>query len=140
MITYIAIAIIISITFYIVYTINNSFDIKLYEKSNKFTMNIDSDYYVILSLLKCPYCETLEEKIKDSKVKYTIITLQDDYSLKFDNTFLDIPLQERQSITQELKKLFINDSSEMLFPTIVFRNKIYNGLPDDETLKKLFKL
>ena len=109
-----------------------------YGKDMKYISNICNQN--LFTLIRRPLVqENLKDLILDS-LKYTIITIQDDYSLKFDNTFLDIPLQERQSITQELKKLFINDSSKMLFPTIVFRNKIYNGLPDDETLKKLFKL
>ncbi len=140
MIAYIVIAAIITITFYIIYTLNDSFSVKLEEKQKKVKLDINSDYVIILTLNNCIFCEKLEEKIKDTKVKYTNISILEDFTLKFDSAFTDMSVKERQNITNELKKIFMGDISKLVFPTIIFKNTIYNGLPDDEILAKLFGL
>ncbi len=140
MIAYIVIAAIITITFYIIYTLNDSFSVKLEEKQKKVKLDINSDYVIILTLNNCIFCEKLEEKIKDTKVKYTNISILEDFTLKFDSAFTDMSVKERQNITDELKKIFMGDISKLVFPTIIFKNTIYNGLPDDEILAKLFGL
>ncbi len=138
MMSYIIITVIISITLFILYLINRSFEVKTEEKVQDFTLNIKSDCIVILSMEVCPYCIQLEEKIKNSKTKYTIITLNGNSSFKFDSTFLDLSLEERDNIILEVQKLFTNGYIQ--FPCIIVKNKVYRGIPKEDILNKIFNL
>jgi len=138
MLSYILIAAIISLTLFIFYLINRTFEVKTSDKIKEIVLDIKSDYIVILSLDECPHCIELDEKIKESKVKYTTITLKDNINFQFDSSFIELPLEERDNIIFELQKLF--KDGIILFPCIIVKNKIYKGLPNEETLKKIFNL
>lgn len=138
MLSYITIIVIILITLISLYLINQSFEVKTEEKVKDITLNIESDCIVILSLEECPYCIQLEEKIKNSKVKYTIVTLNGNSSFKFDSTFLELSLEERDNIILELQKLFT--AGTILFPCIIVKNKLYKGIPKEDILNKIFNL
>ena len=138
MLSYILIAAIISLTLFIFYFINRTFEVKTSDKIKEIVLDIKSDYIVILSLDGCPHCIELDEKIKESKVKYTTITLKDNINFQFDSSFIELPLEERDNIIFELQKLF--KDGIILFPCIIVKNKIYKGLPNEETLKKIFNL
>tara|TARA_B100000287_G_C20663106_1_gene790826 strand:+ start:858 stop:1274 length:417 start_codon:yes stop_codon:yes gene_type:complete len=138
MLSYILIAAIISLTLFIFYLINRTFEVKTPDKIKEVVLDIKSDYIVILSLDGCPHCTELSEKIKESSVKYTTITLKDNINFQFDSSFIELPLEERDNIIIELQKLF--KGGTILFPCIIVKNKIYKGLPNEETLKKIFNL
>tara|TARA_B110000444_G_scaffold248068_1_gene271496 strand:- start:22 stop:450 length:429 start_codon:yes stop_codon:yes gene_type:complete len=142
MINYIISAAIILITLFILYRIQLDFKIQQepppIEESTEPEINIESDCIVILSQETCPYCKKLNEKIKSAKNKYTIIDVTDQDSFKLDDTFSSLTTDERENIISETKKLF--NSGQVLFPTIISKNQITVGLPQDDALAEIFNV
>jgi glutaredoxin len=138
MLSYALIAVIISLTLFIFYLINRAFEVKPPDKIKETVLDIKSDHVVILSLEGCSYCKQLNEKIKESDVKYTTVTLKDNVNFEFDNSFTELPLEERDNIVSELQKLIKNGNA--LFPSIIVKNEIYEGLPNEEMLNKIFNV
>jgi len=136
--TYIIITVILLLTLIILYSIIKTFDIETLEKPKEVSLDIKSDYIVILSLDGCPHCIHLNEKIKKSKSKYTVITLKDSATFNFDSAFLELSLEERNNIITELRKLFTEGI--LLFPCIIVKNKIYKGLQKEKILNNIFNL
>ena len=82
------------------------------------TVDIDSDYIIILSRDGCPFCTQLvEEYSSKTSKKYTIINLKSNLSFSFDNNFLDMEPQERENIIKGVKSIL--STFPILFPTIV---------------------
>lgn len=142
MINYILSAVIILVTLFLLYRIHLDFKINEgpppIEEPTEPEINIESDCIVILSQETCPYCKKLKEKIKSAKNKYTIIDVSDRDSFKLDDTFSSLTTEERESIINETKKLF--DFGQALFPTIISKNQIIVGLPQDEALAEIFDI
>jgi hypothetical protein len=103
------------------------------------TINIFSDYIIILSMENCPYCENLQnDYISKTKEKYTIITYKSkDKTFSFDSNFLDMPTLERENIIDEVDKFL---QGPAIFPTIIHNKKITRGLVDKTILNKIFNI
>ena len=136
MFTYILIFIMVSTTLFCLYMTNKLFEYNLAESRTKQEVNIISDCIVILSIQDCLYCNELMNRIAKTKSKYTVITMKQDATFKFDYTFANLPLEERNNIISEVKKIF--KTGEISFPTILIKNKIHKGLPNETLLKEMF--
>lgn len=143
MMKYIISCITILLTFLTIYFINLKFEsrqkIPKLKEETLIKINISSDYIVVLTRKNCPYCTILEEKIQKSNKKYTNISLNMDYTYDFDDTFTNLELEERAHILEEVQKLF-EPGQTLLFPTIIIKDKLYYGLPQDEILFDLFDI
>jgi glutaredoxin len=101
------------------------------------TIDISTNFILVLSMEKCPYCEMLyNDYLSKTDKQYSIITYKSGQQLSFDNNFLDIPPEERENIINGLNKLL---HGEFVFPTIIHNKKIIRGLKDKSTLDKIFK-
>jgi thioredoxin-related protein len=101
------------------------------------TIDISTNFILVLSMEKCPYCEMLyNDYLSKTDKQYSIITYKSGQQLSFDNNFLDIPPEERENIINGLNKLL---QGEFVFPTIIHNKKIIRGLKDKSTLDKIFK-
>jgi hypothetical protein len=101
------------------------------------TIDISTNFILVLSMEKCPYCEMLyNDYLSKTDKQYSIITYKSGQQLSFDNNFLDIPPEERENIINGLNKLF---HGEFVFPTIIHNKKVIRGLKDKSTLDKIFK-
>lgn len=103
------------------------------------TVEISSDYIIILSMEKCPYCEILQKDyISKTEEKHTIITYKSrEKTFSFDTNFIDIPKEERENIIDEVDKLL---KGPFTFPTIIHNKKITRGLVDKTVLNKIFNI
>jgi len=103
------------------------------------TIEILSDYIIILSMEKCPYCEILrKDYISKTEEKHTVITYKsEDKTFSFDTNFVDIPTKERENIIDEVDKFLRGPS---IFPTIIQNKKITRGLVDKTKLNKIFNI
>lgn len=100
------------------------------------TIDISTNFILVLSMEKCPYCEMLyDDYLSKTDKQYSIITYKSGQQLSFDNNFLDIPPEERENIINGLNKLL---QGEFVFPTIIHNNKIIRGLQDKAALDKIF--
>lgn len=101
------------------------------------TIEIFSDYIIVLSMENCPYCEILHnDYISKTDKKYTIITYKNrDKTFSFDTNFIDIPTKDRENIIDEVSKILKGPST---FPTIIHNKKITRGLVDKDLLRKIF--
>jgi glutaredoxin len=119
---------------------------KLFEKnivinptgtSESESLNILSDYIIILSMDGCPYCKILEsEYISKTDKKHTIITYNNKQkNFNFDTYFLEIPSEERENIIDNIDKYL---KGPTIFPSIIYKNKITKGLADKSILKTIF--
>jgi len=101
------------------------------------TIEIFSDYIIVLSMEKCPYCEILyNDYISKTNKKHTIITYKSiDKTFRFDTNFIDIPTKERENIIDEVNKFLRGPCT---FPTIIHNKKITRGLVDKDLLNKIF--
>jgi glutaredoxin len=101
------------------------------------TIEIFSDYIIILSMENCPYCETLyKDYISKTDKKHTVITYKSrDRTFSFDNNFIDIPTKERENIIEEVDKFLRGPST---FPTIIHNKKITRGLVHKDLLRQIF--
>jgi glutaredoxin len=134
---YIICVIAVIITLLIIYKLNLLFEPKIKtSKKGEISLNIKSDYIVVLSQENCPYCKILEERIKDAKGKHTVITLTNSGTFKYDNYYTDMDIHEREDIINEVKKIF--DTGMVYFPVILYKTKIINGLPKPEEIDDLF--
>lgn len=137
---YIICSLIVIITLLIIYKINVSLETsKKIKKKDPIKFNILADCIVIMTKENCIYCEKLEEQIVKSDKKYTIIELTNDMTFKFDNTFTNLSLEERNNIIEETQKIFTPEQN-MLFPTIISKNSVYSGLPQKEILSNIFNI
>jgi glutaredoxin len=101
------------------------------------TIDISTNFILVLSMEKCPYCEMLyNDYLSKTDKQYSIITYKSGQQLSFDNNFLDIPSEERENIINGLNKLL---QGEFVFPTIIHNKKIIRGLKDKSVLDKIFK-
>jgi len=102
------------------------------------TIDIFSDYIIVLSMESCPYCEILQnDYISETEKKHTVITYKSkDKTFGFDTNFIDIPTKDRENIIDEIDKFL---KGPTIFPTIIHNKKITRGLADKEVLKKIFK-
>jgi glutaredoxin len=101
------------------------------------TIEIFSDYIIVLSMENCPYCEILhKDYISKTNKKYTVITYKSrDKTFSFDTNFIDIPTKERENIIDEVDKFLKGPST---FPTIIHNKKVTRGLVDKSILNKIF--
>jgi glutaredoxin len=136
MINYIIICSLILITIYLIYRINLSFENKNTKGIESVKVNILSDCIVIISRDNCPYCTLLEEQIVNSKKRYTNIKLTPLGNFKFDDTFTNLEISERDNIIQEVKKIF--ETGVLHLPTIIVGDKIHIGLPQKEKINEIF--
>ena len=128
MIEYIICCILIILSLIIIYKLNYHLE---YVKTPKIKdpvdkVNIMSDYIVILSKEKCPFCTQLHNEIKNTNKKYTIITLNSMNTFDFDDTFTNLSLEERTHILNEVGKI-IKPGKSAMFPTIIIKDKLYYG-------------
>jgi len=101
------------------------------------TIDISTNFILVLSMEKCPYCEMLyNDYLSKTDKQYSIITYKSGQQLSFDNNFLDIPPEERENIIYGINKLL---QGEFVFTTIIHNKKIIRGLKDKSTLDKIFK-
>ena len=122
------------------YNINGYLDNSFKFKSKEdIKFNILSDYIIVLSKQNCPYCVELEEKISKTKKQHTVITLTDEMTFIFDDTFTNLKEEERNSIITEMQKILI-PGQEVLFPTIITQDNTYTGLPKEEIITKIFNI
>lgn len=136
---YVIVFFIIFMLFMILYFIDLYFDNKFkLELSDTPIIKIDSDCILIISSGNCPFCIELEDKIKNSTVKYTKIILNPDSTFGFDNTFTDLKVEERTNIINEVKKLIL--SKNLVFPSIIYKNKLYKGVQSNEVLNHIFNI
>jgi len=99
------------------------------------TIDISTNFILVVSMEKCPYCEILhKDYLSKTDKRYSIITYKSGEQLSFDNNFLDIPPKDRENIIIELNKLL---QGEFAFPTIIHNKKIIRGLKKD-SLDKIF--
>ncbi len=100
------------------------------------TVDISSDYIVVLTMENCPFCVELQKDYTSkTNKKYTDITYKKDGTLSFDDNYSSIPLDERESINNGVNKLL---SGKVLFPMIIFNKKVIRGLSDKPLLDKIF--
>jgi glutaredoxin len=100
------------------------------------TIDISTNYILILSMEKCPFCVKLQEDyISKTRKKYSTITYKTDKTFGFDTNFVDIPPEERTNIINGLDKLL---HGQVVFPTIIHNKKIIRGLQDKDSLEKIF--
>ena len=101
------------------------------------TIEIFSDYIIVLSMENCPYCEILyKDYISKTNKKYTVITYKSrDKTFSFDTNFIDIPTKERENIIDEVDKFLKGPST---FPTIIHNKNVTRGLVDKSILNKIF--
>ena len=91
------------------------------------TVDILSDYIIVLSRENCPFCKKLvDEYISKTSKKYTVINLKSNLSFSFDNNFLEIEPEKRENIIKGLQILL--SKPPILFPTIVHNKIITKGL------------
>ena len=101
------------------------------------TIDIFSDYIIIISMENCPYCETLNnDYISKTDKKHTVITYKRDKTFSFDTHFVDIPNKERENIIDEIDKFL---KGPCIFPTIIYNKKITRGLVDKSILNSIFR-
>jgi hypothetical protein len=97
------------------------------EETKVETVDINSDYIIILSRDGCPFCTQLvEEYSSKTSKKYTIINLKSNLSFSFDNNFLELEPQERENIIKGVQSIL--STHPILFPTIVYNKIITKGL------------
>ena len=103
------------------------------------TIDILSDYIIVLSMENCPYCEILQkEYISKTDKKYTVITYKStNKTFIFDTNFIDIPTEERENIIVEVDKFL---KGAVIFPTIIHNKKITRGLSNKTVLSEIFKV
>tara|TARA_B100000035_G_C21031820_1_gene568900 strand:+ start:83 stop:496 length:414 start_codon:yes stop_codon:yes gene_type:complete len=131
---FIIILITLSIIYYVdIFLLNNIEDSKLQN-----TVKLSADCIMILSKEDCPYCSILQDYIKNSKFKYTVITLTNEGTFSFDEAFISLSIEERNNMIEETEKIF--KKGEVLFPIIVSKNKLFIGLPETKILDNIFNL
>jgi hypothetical protein len=97
------------------------------EETKVETVDINSDYIIILSRDGCSFCTQLvEEYSSKTSKKYTIINLKSNLSFSFDNNFLELEPQERENIIKGVQSIL--STHPILFPTIVYNKIITKGL------------
>jgi glutaredoxin len=103
------------------------------------TIDISSNYIIVLSMENCPYCEILQKDyISKTDEKYTVITYKSRHkTFSFDTNFIDIPTEERENIIDEVDKFL---KGPCTFPTIIHNKKITRGLVDKSILNKIFNI
>jgi len=91
------------------------------------TVDILSDYIIVLSRENCPFCKKLvDEYISKTSKKYTVINLKSNLSFSFDNNFLEMEPEKRENIIKGIQVLL--SKPPILFPTIVYNKIITRGL------------
>jgi len=91
------------------------------------TVDILSDYIIVLSRENCPFCKKLvDEYISKTSKKYTVINLKSNLSFSFDNNFLEMAPEKRENIIKGIQVLL--SKPPILFPTIVYNKIITKGL------------
>jgi len=101
------------------------------------SIDISTDYIIILSMEECPYCIILQKDyISKTDKKYTVITYKSrNKTFSFDTHFLEIPTEERENIINNIDKYL---KGSITFPTIIHNKKIIKGLVDKTILRKIF--
>ena len=100
------------------------------------SIDISTNYILILSMETCPFCVKLhEDYISKTSKKYAIVTYKNDKTFGFDNNFVDIPSEERTNIINGLDKLI---KGNVVFPTIIHNKKVIRGLQDKDLLNNIF--
>jgi len=131
--------ILIIITLCSLYMIDKLFteNIQIKPEGPSNTIDISSNYIIILSMEGCPYCKILEsEYISKTDKKHTIITYNNKQkNFSFDTYFLEIPTEERENIIDNIDKYL---KGPTIFPSIIYKNKITKGLADKSILKTIF--
>ena len=134
MLTYLISGTVVVITLIIFIVINGLFgQLTIKEKKN---YNIQTECIIIMTQDECPYCIKLEEMIANSKKKITRITLKSNGIFSFDSVFLDLKLEERDSIIKGVHELLTDGA--ILFPTIIHNNKVTVGLPSKSIVNNIF--
>lgn len=137
MLTYLISGTVVVITLIIFIVINGLFgqfgQLTIKEKKN---YNIQTECIIIMTQDECPYCIKLEEMIANSKKKITRITLKSNGIFSFDSVFLDLKLEERDSIIKGVHELLTDGA--ILFPTIIHNNKVNVGLPSKSIVNNIF--
>ena len=140
MLTYLLSGVVVFITIIIIYIINGIFEELTLTDKKKY--NIQTDCIVILTQDACTYCIKLYEMITNSKKKITSkitrITLKSNSTFSFDSVFLDLKLEERDSIIKGVHEMLID--GVILFPTIIHNNKVVVGLPSKITVNNIFEI
>ncbi len=91
------------------------------------TVDINSDYVIILSRDGCPFCtQLIEDYSSKTSKKYTIINLKSNLSFSFDNNFLEMEPQERENIIKGVQDVL--SRQPILFPTTIYNKNIIRGL------------
>ena len=139
---YIISIVIIILAISIAYIINSLFNYKFKpskDRNEGIKFNLLSDYIIILIKEDCPYCLELESLISKSTKKHTIIKLTKGKTFEFDNTFTNLDSEERNNIIRQIQSIF-TPGQTILFPVILTKNDVYNGLPKKEITSKIFNL
>lgn len=126
------------VTLLVLFLIKKKFDNFKIEKLNvPFKLNINCEKVIVLSKNGCPWCEKLDPYI-DNAIKDCIkIVVNDDDTFKFDEKFVNINQEERETIIKGSRDLLENTG--YYFPTIIYKNEYTIGFPEEKTLNKLFK-
>ena len=97
------------------------------EETKVETVDINSDYIIILSRDGCPFCtQLIEDYSSKTSKKYTIINLKSNLSFSFDNNFLEMEPQERENIIKGVQDVL--SRQPILFPTTIYNKNIIRGL------------
>ena len=102
------------------------------------SIDISTNYILIISMENCPFCVKLQEDyISKTSKKYAIVTYKKDGTFGFDNNFLEIHQEERTDIINGLDKFL---KGHVVFPTIIHDKKIIRGLKDKDLLNNIFNI
>ena len=102
------------------------------------SIDISTNYILIISMENCPFCVKLQEDyISKTSKKYAIVTYKKDGTFGFDNNFLEIHSEERTDIIKGLDKFL---KGHVVFPTIIHDKKIIRGLTDKNLLNNIFNI
>lgn len=123
------------ITIFLLVMINKLFNNFKIEMNTPFKLNIDSKKIIVISREGCPWCDKLEPELLAAKNAYTKISVNEDSSFTFDETFTKLDKKERASIITGVKQLIENKG--YFFPSIIYKNGYYLGLPNTEILNKI---
>jgi len=103
------------------------------------TVDINSEYIIILSRENCPFCTILiEDYSSKTSKKYAIVNLKNNLTFSFDNNFINIEPLERENIIKGLQDVLTRHP--ILFPTVIYNKNIIRGLKRKELDNIFFDL